>query len=467
MSAKPFYENSTDTGHQVVVIGGGLAGVLFAIHLMRQAREPVTITIVEPREHLGAGVAYSTTEPHHVTNVPASTMSADPDDPPALLRWLETHGDAPTGEERDAYPRRELYGRYLEDFLDRTRAEHPFLRLFHRREAAHAVIRTEHGLTVETGATPIAADVVVLATGNHAPSLPAVLKPLAGSPHCVSDPWWPNALAKVARDARVLIVGTGLTMGDAVASLRAAGHHGELVAVSRRGHIPQRGLSKPVEPFGDFTQLPATALALLRRFRAEVRRAEAAGASWYAVLAAARREAWSIWAALPLIEQRRAARSLRHVYELHRHVMPGPIHDLIAAERKRGSLRILTGRLREARPVDDAVAITWQPPGTVGPESEIFDVVINCTGPAYPELAQLDPLWAALSQNGLVRADFAGIGPAVDRRGRALSAAGDPQRDVLLVGTLARSAFGELTGVRELSLQARIAAEEALRTLVH
>lgn len=101
----------TRPGRHVIVVGGGVAGALFAVELMQQASEPVAITILEPRERLGVGVACSTTEPHHVTNVPASRMSADPDDQKSFTRWLERNGDRTLGDERDAYPRRELYGR--------------------------------------------------------------------------------------------------------------------------------------------------------------------------------------------------------------------------------------------------------------------------------------------------------------------------------------------------------------------
>ena len=59
----------------------------------------------------------------------------------------------------------------------------------------------------------------------------------------VNNPWNEEAKAAVREAAAsggdVLLVGTGLTMIDAVLSLDAAGHQGRIVALSRRGQIPK------------------------------------------------------------------------------------------------------------------------------------------------------------------------------------------------------------------------------------
>ena len=253
----------------VVVVGGGLAGVLVVIHLLQRATKPLAVTILEPRERLGAGVAYSGAEPCHVTNVPAANMSVDPDDPGAFARWLETHGDLATGDERDTYARRWLFGDYVGELFAKMAVARPDVSLVHVRQHALDIERKAEGLVVGTDAGSHAADAVVLATGNPVPQWPDVLKPIAGSPRCIADPWAPGVLADVPHGARVLIVGTGLTMGDTLAVLRASGHRGAIVAVSRRGKLSRRGLAVPADPFGDFRQPPSTALGLLRLYRAE------------------------------------------------------------------------------------------------------------------------------------------------------------------------------------------------------
>ena len=66
----------------IVVVGAGAAGTLVATHLAdRHARSgsaPLDIVVVDPAAGLGQGVAYSTTDPRHLLNVPAQGMSALP-----------------------------------------------------------------------------------------------------------------------------------------------------------------------------------------------------------------------------------------------------------------------------------------------------------------------------------------------------------------------------------------------------
>ena len=250
--------NHTNPSRSIVVVGGGLAGVLFVVHLLRRTRVPLDITILEPRIRLGAGVAYSGAEPSHVTNVPAASMSVDPDDPAAFARWIGRHGDGFKGDERDAYPRRWLFGEYVGELLRGALADRPDILLLHVQQQARDVARTADGFVVQTDSRGFAADAVVLATGNPAPQLPDVLKSVSDSAQCIADPWAPKVLADVPSHARVLIIGTGLTMGDTVAVLRASGHTGEIVAISRRGQMSRRGLASAIEPFGDFRQPPST-----------------------------------------------------------------------------------------------------------------------------------------------------------------------------------------------------------------
>ncbi|VUS35803.1 hypothetical protein SB6419_02492 [Klebsiella spallanzanii] len=62
------------TEPHVVIIGGGFSGAAVAIHLLRLVPAGGRVTLLEPRETPGAGVAYSTTEPSHRINVPAARM---------------------------------------------------------------------------------------------------------------------------------------------------------------------------------------------------------------------------------------------------------------------------------------------------------------------------------------------------------------------------------------------------------
>ena len=66
----------------VAVVGGGAAGVLCAVHLLRSATRSTSCSS-SGAEQVGAGLAYGTTDPAHLLNVRASGMSAFDDEPGA------------------------------------------------------------------------------------------------------------------------------------------------------------------------------------------------------------------------------------------------------------------------------------------------------------------------------------------------------------------------------------------------
>jgi uncharacterized NAD(P)/FAD-binding protein YdhS len=70
--------NDFDGRPRIVVIGGGFSGAFCAAELAEKSPVPVAIIVVEPRPVLGAGVAYSSTDPSHRINVPAIRAFTSP-----------------------------------------------------------------------------------------------------------------------------------------------------------------------------------------------------------------------------------------------------------------------------------------------------------------------------------------------------------------------------------------------------
>ena len=74
---------------RITIIGGGASGTLLALNLLRyEGDERLEINLVEKRQHIGRGVAFSTDEDAHLLNVPAGKMGAFPDDVEHFHRWL-------------------------------------------------------------------------------------------------------------------------------------------------------------------------------------------------------------------------------------------------------------------------------------------------------------------------------------------------------------------------------------------
>src|SRR3954447_10981002 len=102
---------------RVLIVGGGASGVLLAAHLLRDRQAPIVVTIVEQREDLGAGIAYST-KPDHLLNVRASNMSAYADDEEHFVRWLKANAPpGPHPADPLHFAPRHLYRGYLTSLL--------------------------------------------------------------------------------------------------------------------------------------------------------------------------------------------------------------------------------------------------------------------------------------------------------------------------------------------------------------
>jgi uncharacterized NAD(P)/FAD-binding protein YdhS len=101
----------------IVIVGGGCSGLLVAVQLFRHGFRG-RLTVIDPRERLGAGLAYSTSSDQHLIKVPAASISALEDRPAHFLDWLcaQHWPDA----DANAFTPRKLYGEYLSDLLQQT-----------------------------------------------------------------------------------------------------------------------------------------------------------------------------------------------------------------------------------------------------------------------------------------------------------------------------------------------------------
>ena len=66
---------------KITIIGSGATGTLLAVNLItHNDGQSIEINLVEKKERIGRGVAYSTTQDVHLLNVPAAKMGAFPYD---------------------------------------------------------------------------------------------------------------------------------------------------------------------------------------------------------------------------------------------------------------------------------------------------------------------------------------------------------------------------------------------------
>ncbi len=463
-----------DTPPTVVIVGGGFCGAAVALHLLRD--HPglrADIVVVEPRERLGAGLAYGTADPEHRVNVAAGRMSPFPEQPDHFQDWLRAHGEPesdpasllPDGR---LFPRRSTFGRYVDETLRRhARAATAGASLRHLRDRATAARVDAHGVEVtldRSGA--VRADALVLAVGHPAPDLPAALAGLRGAPGLVADPWDTARLDAIDRDAAVLVVGTGLTACDVVASLRARGQGGPITLVSRRGLLPRPRTERPVTTFGAFDAAPeATALGLLRRVRRAVDEAAAQGRPWEDVIAALREQARAVWGALPTPQRRGLLRHLRPFWDVHRFQCAPQIDALMRREREAGRVVVRAATPIAARVAGGALVVSLRPRGGTEAAEHRFGAVVSCVGPGHRSVVASSPVLRSLNDAGVLEADPLALGIAVDRHSRVLGADGAANPRVFVAGPLARGQHGELMGLPQVSTQPREVAASVVRLM--
>ena len=433
---------------RLAVIGGGLTGAALAIHAARAAPGPLDIVVVDPVAELGRGAAYGTVDPVHRINVPSHRMSLFGQAPDHFTDWLFARGVLPDAASTDVrgehYVARAAFGAYAAETLAEA-GDRLGIALRHRRARARAVSEAGTGwrVALDDGEV-LEADGVALCPGHPAPALPCPVSPAAlAHPGFVGNPWRAGAVAGIGRDASVLVVGTGLTMLDVLASLERTGHRGPVVAVSRRGLLarPQGAFPDGYDPFAD-SPLPRTArdlVGILRRGLA----ARGAGVGWQEVVDAFRFRLRPFWAALPPAEQRRVVRRLLPFWEVHRfRAAPQPF-ALAEAWRAAGRLNVLRAAVAALDVEAERLVAALVPVGgTV--ERRAFDAVVLCTGPGHA--LRSDPLIADLVARGLAHPDGIGLGIAVDPASRVLDAGNAPQPRLWAFGPVTRGSFGEMTG---------------------
>ncbi len=448
----------------VAIIGAGFCGSMLAVRLAGPGGNR-SVALIDGSGSFGAGVAFGTTHPSHLLNVPAGKMSAYPETPDHFLTWLRSNRRALDGlvsddvQGTDFVPRA-AYGKYLRAQLERAPLDGADIEVVVRAAVDASV--DEYGVTIwfDDGSR-VRADSCVLATGNDAPfDVPGIGAELKRSPFYCADPWRPDLVERAGRARSVLLIGSGLTAVDVALTVRAANPDAAIHMISRRGRLPHA--HRTVAPHAvDFSSLVGTRsiLDLSRRIRAELFEAAERGGDWRCVVDALRPHTQAIWGAMEPRSRSRFLRHLRMYWEIHRHrVAPAVDHslrDLLSS----ATLRVHAGRIVSsfARQAHAAVSYRRREDGNFATVKA--DLVVNCTGPTTDVTRSRSPLWRNLIARGVVRPDPLGLGLETGKNGAVLNASGFSSQRLYALGGLRRPDLFETTAVPELRQQVRDLAE--------
>lgn len=423
---------------RVAIVGGGASGTLVAANLLATLSAGDEVIVVEPRNVLGRGVAYSTNDPRHLLNVRAKQMSGVVGDADHFLRWA--------GCDRDDFVPRRDYGRYLADLLDSRRASSA-AQFHHVVDSIERIERVNGSWSLVTAReTRLVADVVVIATGNPAPSIPTWASGAIGAPGFVADPWAPGALQELS--GIVVAIGTGLTFVDVAVSVLESSPTSRVVGVSRHGLLPTPHTHVEHPPPLPNLHTPRDALHWLRSQRSQ----------WREAVNGLRSITQALWIGWSDDERRRFLRHAHRYWEVHRHRIAEPVAAMIEAHRAGGRLEVRKMHVDALVPAGAGFELH------TGGQVFHADRVVVCTGPSERAMLTAEPV-SGLIADGHLRPGPLGIGVDCDATsGAAIDAQGNPRRGLFIMGPLRRGVAWETTAIPEIHVQADIVAREIARS---
>lgn len=441
---------------KITIIGGGATGTLLAVNLIRHGgSQPLEINLIERREKIGRGIAYSAVQDFHLLNVPAAKMGAFPDDVEHFHRWLveKNHRYAPS----DFVPRR-LYGEYLRELFDETLKNRPASVTFRTfDEEAVDVLADDAPMRVAlSSGEMVDSDQVVLAFGNFLPPHPKSNdQSFIESEKYFRNPWRADLIEKISETDDVFIIGTGLTFADVVMSLYHNRHRGKIFGFSTRGLLPAvHELGHVYPSFADELTSQARITNLLSIVRRHIEKAESTGSNWRAVIDSLRPQTQELWLNLPEAEKRYFMQHLSRYWNVARHRLPpetaGILDDLQASNR----LQIGSGRLKNIEQrADGKFAVTFFADGTEKIVSA--DALVNCIG-SESNYRRLDStLVKNLLGKGLINTDRLKMGIDAAPDGNTIDENGKVSDKIKTVGTALKGILWESTAMPEIRAQTR------------
>ena len=440
----------TEGGKRVIIVGGGATSVLLACHLLRNPSSNVRVTIVEKGASTGLGLAYSTGNPRHLLNVRASNMSAFPDDPNHFWNWVIAKNFYAAIEREDSLrfvPRR-IYGQYLEGLLEAHLNRPEALRRLEILRGECVSVRLARGsveIKLRDGTSHIG-QIAVLATGNEAS--PAVCG------YRGVDPWTEPANVGIGSDETILILGTGLTMVDYVLSVVEARRTGPLVAISRRGLLPQA--HRHVEPLRiDPADVPfgSEISYVMKWVRDLVDRGHSQNLDWRSVLDGLRPFIQEIWQNWPNPTKQRFLRHARAWWDAHRHRTAPEVNTRLQEAISTGMLKVLAAKVTAIEPHSCGATVIYRRRGATAIESIQVCKVVECLGVAADASQSSNPVIQNLLKQGYARADPIGFGIEVATDCAVIDRCGKVSQDLFAVGPLTRGTFWEITSIPDIRIQ--------------
>lgn len=445
-----------------LIIGAGFSGTVLAARLIKQAGQtPTRVYLVNGSGRIARGMAYGTHSSFHVLNVPAGNMSAFDELPDHFLDYAKTIDPAISAS---SFVSRRLYGDYLEWILNEaernSEVDVHLERVYRQVKSITPASGEKKSIVLLDNDEIIEVDKIALALG-HFPSakLPLENSGFYASGRYLHDPWSQNGLDAIPARAPVILLGTGLTAIDVAMTLLNRNSDRSIVAISRRGLLPQAHRQSAGKAVGEGAEIiwgsAKTVRLHLREFRHYCRMLATEGRDWREALALLRPVTGQVWSEYPEIERRRFLRHVQPYWDTHRHRLAPKVAERIESALSFGSIRTLAGRILNIEYDGEKVEIHFRPRGFFESKVEQTQFVVNCTGPCADPRQTGSKLMSQLFEDQLVRVDALALGIDVAPDCAVINAAGTASNNLFYIGPWLKARYWEATAVPDLRVVAK------------
>lgn len=449
----------------IAIVGGGYSGISMAANIHRFAQDPIQVYLIGSSMLFGKGLAYSTDNPLHLLNVRAKDMSALHHDNSHFVQWLELNNyykklGINSSEIPEEFISRSIYAKYLDAILNSL--------LKPSNSGCVVELIKSEALSVRENAEDISIGVLdgkeltvkklILAYGHILPTTHFITD---NSIDIIQNPWDFNLYKKIPEKSKVLIIGSGLTMIDAVIQLKSQNHSGKITALSRHGLMPHVNMLDSVKYYFNDNLFPMSLKKLISLVRSEIKLHPEQKGYHQALFKALRLRANDIWSSFTTHEKKQFIRHLAPYWEVVRHRIAPKVAEYVNVAIMDQTVEVISGRIVEVIKGSILIKIRHQQK----PEKLDAEFIINCTGPEKYTHGHLNPIIDSLITQGLAQYNKFQLGLNVAESGAIINAAGVVSQNIFVLGPPRRGNVFETTAVREIRAQSEVLAKLCLSEL--
>jgi uncharacterized NAD(P)/FAD-binding protein YdhS len=454
---------------RIGIIGGGFAGIMTAINLVKKSNKPMELTIIGEKANFARGIAYQSYLDKHILNVPTGKMSAFPDQPSHFLDWIMARPafqNLPKDIVSNSFLSRNLYGDYLCELW------HDALKQAGEKgisvvKLVDTVIKLENSgkeITLSFLNSPsIKVDKCVMATGNQIPKNPSIPNlHFFESPNYFQNPWTKESVSDINSTLPVLIIGNGLTMVDTIIGLQDNKYKGEIYSISPNGFniLPHRHSGMIYQAHIEEIKEKLSLKDLIGIIHKHVKIVRQFGVSAEPIIDALRPHTQRIWRSLTSAEKHFFMSRLRHLFGVARHRIPLHIYDKIQKLRIDGKLHIQSGKILDIVESERGIEVKYYDKKQRSMQTLNVSRVINCTGPETDFRKLEDNFLSQCIHDGVFSQDELKLGIQTNVENfKVKSKEGKEHSNLFTLGSNLKGELWESTAVNELRQQANALAE--------